>query len=510
MKGSQPMKLSLLFANGNKSISINTDSSVIREAIYNLNIDRAITDACGNTTATDYFLSVLSAPLTVTDDVAYRQEILRDLSAEPRLLDSLMLTFKGYDNLREENEELSGGIFRYGSSQSSTVLLDCAYERAYISAHFARNVIAYIAETNAVMNGYSPKSRGLTALKEFCARVTADPLIGEAERGAELFRNETPENYRFDIKLVYDRMLRVSSCELISLSEKKKEKFNPLSALKIKKKEAIPSSVEIGSSAAETSEIAVASALEALADMYDALAEGLFETLYGMSDELKFYSVAAGLERYIKGSGMSVCYPSVLPAEDNAFSASGLYDLLLLSEGKNSTDIVKNEISVSKNVNGILVRGDNNCGKTSFLRAVGCAQIFAQAGLFVCADSFTASVRQGIFTHFSSAEKDFSENDAAGRFEGEVKDVARIIERLRPYSLVMLNETFQTTAYSEGAEGIKAVLDALPILSVKFIFVTHMLSVFNLFDADGAQSVNMLKTGENSEKYRLVPFRNGI
>ena len=136
---------------------------------------------------------------------------------------------------------------------------------------------------------------------------------------------------------------------------------------------------------------------------------------------------------------------------------------------------------------------------------MGAAQLFAQAGLFVCAEEFTTSVRYGIFSHFSSAEKEFEDNDAAGRFEGEVKDIAVMISKLRPYSLVLLNETFQTTAYKEGAEGMKLILDALPLNGSKYIFVTHMLSVFKLFGENSNEAV-MLKTGEDCEKYKLIPF----
>ena len=142
--------------------------------------------------------------------------------------------------------------------------------------------------------------------------------------------------------------------------------------------------------------------------------------------------------------------------------------------------------------------GDNNCGKTSFLRAVGSAILFAQNGLFVCADSMKVSVRSGIFSHFSSEEKDFTDSsDAAGRFEGEVIDIARIVNALTPYSLVLLNETFQTTAYREGALGMKEILDVFPEINVKYIFVTHMKAIFPLFEKG---EVTVLK----ADKYKLA------
>jgi DNA mismatch repair ATPase MutS len=142
------------------------------------------------------------------------------------------------------------------------------------------------------------------------------------------------------------------------------------------------------------------------------------------------------------------------------------------------------KIGELKQVN--LVVGDNNCGKTSFLRALGTAVLFAQNGLFVCAKEMKSSIYKAIFTHFSSAEDDFCETDAAGRFEGEVKEIAAIMDAIEPHSLVLLNETFQTTAYREGAQGMKEILQIFPDINCKYVFVTHMSAIFEIFPKDEA------------------------
>lgn len=499
------MRYSLLYEGGVADTGNAEISRGIRDAIYNLNIDRMVNSACTSATDSEYFLSVLTVPMTDTARIDYRRAVLKDLVEHPAVLEGLASVFKGYDNLRAETEEMAGGIFKYGTGHSSAAMVDYAYERAYVSAHFMRNVIAYINGVHSVLHGFEPKSAGLCGLKEFCARITEDGAISEAERTAEMFQNETVENYRFRITLFSDELLRLSRAELTDIIQKKKERFNPLSVLKLKKKEEIPSTVDIGTSAAENADVATAYALEELADYYDALGNGIYDRLFGIGEELRFFRAAYALYKRLKSAGLPVCYPSVLSAEANSMCASGICDILLLNEGKDSKTIVPNDAVMEGGAEGILVRGDNNCGKTSFLRSVGTAQLFAQSGLFVCAEEFTASVRYGIFSHFSSAEKEFEDNDAAGRFEGEVKDIAALLRKLRPYSLVLLNETFQTTAYREGAEGMKLILDALPINGSKYIFVTHMLTVFKLF-REGADNAVMLKTGEGDKKYKLLPF----
>ena len=138
------MRYSLLYNKTDKTPTTEQRGG-IREAIYNLNIDRMIGSACKSSANTDYFLSVLAKPLTDVEAIAYRQAIVEDLLNMPDLLDGLTDAFKGYDNLKAETEEMTGGIFRYGSGSSADAMIDCAYERAYISAHFMRTVIAYIS-----------------------------------------------------------------------------------------------------------------------------------------------------------------------------------------------------------------------------------------------------------------------------------------------------------------------------------------------------------------------------
>lgn len=500
------MRYSLLYRDA-ENVSSSADIDSVRLAIYDLNIDRSVRAFCKNASEAERFLSVLSEPLTCVNDINYRVGILRDLLLFPKLLEGLSSVLKGYDSLRSETEEMAGKIFRYGSADSAAATLDCAYERVYIYAHFFRNVAAYISELDALLSEYDVKSEGLNAIKSFCNEVANDPSIAEAEACAEKFRNETAEGYRFTLSISSDSLLRMNRAELISLEQRKKEKFDPIAVFKRKKKEEIPSSVEIGSSAADNIDTALSYALETLADSFEVLANELYMRLFGMSDELKFFGAASDIEKALNAAELPICYPTVLDAECNLLNTVGICDILLINEGKNRRSIVSNDISLATDKDGILVRGDNNCGKTSFLRSIGTAQLFAQAGLFVCAEEFEASVRYGIFSHFSSAEKEFTDNDAAGRFEGEVKDIAEMLGRLKKYSLVLLNETFQTTAYKEGADGMKLILDALPLTKTKYIFVTHMLSVFKLFEGSGANNAITLKTGENENKYKLIPFK---
>lgn len=470
-------------------------SQTLKEAIYNLNIDRMTEFACKNKKHCEYFLSVISRPAPSLDDVTYRAQILRDFIDFPQLLPELMLIFKSYDNLSFETEEMTKEIFRYGVPASISGLMDCTYEELYINAHYARNVIAYFSEIRDILERFEVTSPGLTRIKSFCAQMNDSKCITEVEKAAELFRSENPESYRFAVKATLDEAMNAIHCTLSDIEDctvKEKKNLRDL----FKKKEAVPSQIDIGSSSAESSSTAITYAIGELSMLFSDIASGIYSVCYGLGEELQFYAVATDIEKNIRRCNMSYTFPTVLEKEEAVLSAKGIYDMLLFTEGKKGDQIITNDITLNRA--GILAMGDNNCGKTSFLRAVGSSVLFAQNGLFVCADSMTVSIFDGVFSHFSSEEKDFTEtNDAAGRFEGEVRDISAIINAVKPYSLILLNETFQTTAYKEGAVGMKEILDVMPLIKVKYIFVTHMKAIFPLFK-DG--EVTVLK----ADKFKLT------
>lgn len=482
-------RISLIYEN---SVPHKKKASVTR-AIYDLNVDRMAENACTDRTSTNYFLSVLSALPDTSDTAAYRSAILADFIKFPELLSSLIQLFRSYDNLRSETEEMTKEIFRYGVPSGDAGMIDCAYEELYINAHFARSVIACFSETYDIFSEFDVTSAGLLKMKDFCVSMKESKCIEQVERAAERFRSETPDNYVFTADCALDeamRVCRVLVTDILDVSQKEKKPLRSLFKRKGAQKE-----IDVGSSASDNAASVVRAALSGLSALFSDIACGIYSVFYGIGEELRFYTVACDIAKRLTEAGMSYVFPTVKEKEALCFEAKGMYDLLLLSEGKSSESIVKNDLICDKR--GILAMGDNNCGKTSFLRSVGSAVLFAQSGLFVCADEAVISVRSGIFTHFSSAEKDFTVGDAAGRFEGEVIDIAKIIDELTPYSLVLLNESFQTTSYREGAEGMKAILDVLPRLSVTYIFVTHIMAMIKLFKKD---EVRLLK----AEGFKLI------
>ena len=494
------MKFSLLYKNYVETIQ-DGDNPLLEDlsnTLYDLSIDKALSEFARNSESAAYVMEVLKTPITTVEEIKYRQGVVLDFIEMPKLLDELRGIFTNYDTLQSEWREMRSGIYVYGVPNTSGGILDATYESLKITAAFARKTVSYFRSIYEAVDKYQVKSEGLLGIKKYCADMTENASLDEISDIASIFMKETVAAYRFKVRTQTDDTLKIVSASLSEALENEEKSFSK------SMKKLLGSITKTNPPPDETPETDMGEfhleearnvLNEALYELYSALSGitgNIYEFFRGLSGELSFYDTAVRYVRRLIRYEAPMCVPEILPCEASRFEASELYDVQLLLEGKETKDIVKNDV-VIKGCDGVLIRGNNSTGKTCTIRAIGAAQIFAQSGLPVCAKSASVSIKGAVFSQFSSAEKDFDAKDAAGRFEGEVKELKRIIDDLVPHSLILLNETFQTTAYSEGAEGMKEILEALPLIGASYIFVTHM----PVFDKMDSKRVKKLQFGED-------------
>jgi hypothetical protein len=505
----------------------------LSNVIYNLSVDKIIRSIYGDTMRSEYFLSVISAPLQDVNDIVYRQEILRDFLTAEKLFDDLKMIFSRYDKIKNDWRELRSGVYPSGSTVNQRALLEYTFASLKVTSLFPKTIISLFSSISDTLDKHHIASEGLMNFKNYCDEMINNNSLIEISRIAALFQYHSPENYDFFVKTVFDETCRLKSCDLCGISEHKpddKHLGGALAKFFGKKKngsdnEPFFADIENFDTNASTASDATDDILyvltEALRRIDSALADityGVYDIFYGISAELKFYEAALYITRFIRGSGAQFNFPAVLPREEDKFTAVGIYDALLISEHMDARSIVLNDAEFGGDSAGVIIRGLNGTGKTSYLRAIGTSQIFAQAGLPVCAERAEISVRSAVFTHFSSAEEEFApaSNDTdttvnttvntAGRFEGEVKLVADIMNNIRPYSLVLFNETFQTTSYAEGTEGIFNILCVMPHLKSKYVFVTRLNGLFDLI-TDNNIDVKLIETGYDENSYRVFDLQ---
>ena len=117
------------------------------------------------------------------------------------------------------------------------------------------------------------------------------------------------------------------------------------------------------------------------------------------------------------------------------------------------------------------ITGANGGGKSTFLRAVGLAQVMLQAGMFVAAERLSAerSIERPHPLHARGGRRDGARQARTRSSAG----CARVIDACSPASLVLLNESLSSTNEREGAEIARQVVTALADSGVRVWFVTH-------------------------------------
>jgi hypothetical protein len=199
--------------------------------------------------------------------------------------------------------------------------------------------------------------------------------------------------------------------------------------------------------------------------------------------ELGFYLGCLNLRDQLAAKGEPTCFPDPADlvtggAEQAKLSARGLYDVSLsLSIGARA---VGNDLDADGR-QLIMITGANQGGKSTFLRSVGQAQLMMQAGMFVAAESFTASVSAGIFTHFKREEDATMER---GKLDEELARMSSITDQIEPGSLLLANESFASTNEREGAEIARQVIRALTEAGIRIVFVTHMYDLAGRYYAE--------------------------
>ena len=192
--------------------------------------------------------------------------------------------------------------------------------------------------------------------------------------------------------------------------------------------------------------------------------------------ELGFYVGCLNLHEQISRKGEPFCFPEPDDADHLSFSAQGLYDIALSLTV--SQPVVGNNV-MADHKNLVMITGANRGGKSTFLRSVGLAQLMMQAGMFAPANFFRANLCNGIFTHFKR-EEDVTMK--SGKLDEELARINSVVEKVSSNSIVLFNESFASTNEREGSEIARQIVRALLEQGIKVFYVTHLFDLAHSFD----------------------------
>ena len=228
--------------------------------------------------------------------------------------------------------------------------------------------------------------------------------------------------------------------------------------------------------------------------------------LYQLMLDFELYLAALRFRALAHSKGLEVALPELVdgeaaPGEAPSSHFEKLFNpfLLLESAAPVPCDIAHGAHAIS------IITGPNSGGKTRLLQAIGLSQLLAQAGLFVPARSARLSIRSGMFVSLvQQAEADQSE----GRLGTELLRIRKLFESLPRGGLAILDELCSGTNPTEGEEIFELLIELLGELSPAAFISTHFLGLAARLERERPVELAFLEVelGANGRAtYRFTP-----
>jgi len=146
------------------------------------------------------------------------------------------------------------------------------------------------------------------------------------------------------------------------------------------------------------------------------------------------------------------------------------------------SEVVPNDISLGEGFTTLVISGPNAGGKTVAMKAAALAALFVAEGLFVPAGE---GARVDLFDEVIADigdEQDIREH--LSTFSAHMSNLAKIVDRATPRTLVVLDEVGVGTDPGEGAALAQAVLEVLADAGARTIATTHYNLLKELAEVD--------------------------
>ena len=408
------------------------------------------------------------------ETIKYRQSTMRDLIEVPEVLSTLSKIHPILDDIRE--------LRRLDDEQISSV-------DSYLYS---------ITEIELYVNCIEILKNGLSGVKDKLSSPACVSLVGYIDEitEGEYYKDLTKSLERLservsDVKSItigvnLDREMRPESAAVLAVNSERFKSGKTLDKiLRLSfKNDAFTTIAELSPVMRGQSD----NKREALVGAFNTAIEDVFHSsvrswrsivsgyvientdfLIRLQPEIEFVSRSAELIKKLVSSGLPVCYPELLPEEERAFSAEGLYNprVALYTEG----EIVDNDFKFDENAGIYVLSGPNRGGKSVITVALGAAQAMCQLGLPVCAKSATISPVSGIFTHFPEGALDTIDK---GRLGEECARLGEIFDACDDKTMILLDESLSSTGSYEASYIAAEILAAFACLKTRGIFSTHL------------------------------------
>ncbi len=388
--------------------------------------------------STSYLVRLLASPPSNPSAIEFRRDILAELVDTPSLRAAFERLYQSLCRFRAALEGAAGSKIWDSNRRQLDIL------------SIVKDVFDQMAE------GFAAARSGLSRLHEF----------GTSVRSSEPFRSLSDllqyEDHlaTLNLKVRVGADGRIRAFEVFSIQENQDNPFASSTLRRwLAKLELLVRGFKFGDG-------------EVMARLIDAVFEGVapdvaqFVQLLG---DLEFYLGALGFRDGAHRAGLAVCLPTLVDAHEPRALAR-LFNPLLLAHG---TKPVPCDLRTDRHDTTVLVTGPNSGGKTRLLQAVGLAQVLAQNGAFVPAQSANIALCAGLVM---SLVQETKADQSEGRLGMELIRIRQLFESLPPGAMVILDELCSGTNPSEGEEIFELVVQVLTKLRPQAFITTHFLT----------------------------------
>jgi hypothetical protein len=219
--------------------------------------------------------------------------------------------------------------------------------------------------------------------------------------------------------------------------------------------------------------------------------------------ELGFYVGCINLHEQLTAKREPLSMPVPHSPGGQVRNARGLYDPCLTLRVE---DRVQGSDLHADGKPLIMITGANQGGKSTFLRSLGLAQLMMQAGMFVAADAYEATVCGGVFTHYKREE---DATMVSGKFDEELQRMSGLVAAITTGDLLLCNESFSATNEREGSEIAGEVIRAMTDSANTVVFVTHLYELASKFHEDHADTTLFLRADRDRDGRRSFQISEG-
>ncbi len=406
-------------------------------------------------------------PLKDLDAIAYRQEVMRDITDT-----GLMKSLNDFTNQMRT-------LRQYQDEAKKVEFYDYAKERRLLSA--AEVYVRAVESLHDRLRAAALKSRGLRGFNDYLTEyVNSRPFHILRSESRKLISDLS--SVRYGVLLDNGRVtVRPFSNEIdySAAVEATFEKFRREETGKYWLESARWDGMNhIEAQIHDRVALMYPEIFGALNKFSSTHADFVDETISRFDREIQFYIAYLTFLEKFRPAGLSFCQPRVSSASKEV-STREAFDLALadklVSEG---SIVVPNDFFLADRERVFVVSGPNQGGKTTFARMFGQMHYLASLGCHVPGKEARLFLFDRLFTHF---EKEEDITNLRGKLQDDLVRIHQILENATSSSLLIMNEMFSSTTLKDAVYLSRKIMSRISSLDVLGVWVTFLdeLALFN-------------------------------